>query len=266
MPEEPWYRKTNALEHWIQHKVRSEIRQDKDQVVLITGAEGSGKSNLAWLMARAVDPDFSADRMCFTGEEFRTAAVRADKYAALVLDEAVHDLFSRSAMSKGNKQMAEFLTICRERNLVMFILIPNINHADKLVKDHRAHWWWNVEKRGVAMLRKPQRHIFASDTWWDGRFRLRNIPRADGPAWTRYLEKKRAHTAGFTKDGLFDKRAPSLADQVEAEIERGVRSLVKHDGFRLAVEARPRAPSEFRSFKERRFWTGPLPDADMAEA
>ena len=107
--------------------------KDWDMVFLVDGYEGSGKSVLAMQVAYYCDPSLVAERICFTSQDFQEAIKKADKYQAIVYDEAYTGLSSRGTMSKVNKSIVEMLAEIRQKNLFVVIVMPTFFDLDKYV-------------------------------------------------------------------------------------------------------------------------------------
>lgn len=167
--------------------------RDEDAVIIITGPERKGgKSNTAGWLGSRIDPDFDESRMCFSGSDFMAKAIELPKGSVLVLDEAIQGGFSRDAMKKSNTDLAKFLIVAGERNLVTIICFPNIKFLDRYVKEHRAQYWILMERRGVGKLHLRRRSDYpGSNRGWHPLGVLRNIPDMKlAPWWGRYLAKK----------------------------------------------------------------------------
>src|ERR1041384_8164708 len=179
----------NPFEAWIQ-TLAGLHKSDKDAVVIITGRERTGKSTMAWTLAKRIDESFGSARMVFTGRDFMQEATKLPKGAALVLDEAIQGGFSRDAMGEQNKALAKFLIVAGERNLVSFVLFPNMRWLDPYISEHRARWWVLVEKRGEALVHEMRRADYrGAKPSWKRLFRIRFKP-VDGPDWDTYLKAK----------------------------------------------------------------------------
>jgi hypothetical protein len=112
-------------------KAKKIIKQDWDCVFLVDGTEGGGKSVLAQQGAYEVDPSFHISRIAFTPEEFKTAILNANKYQAVIYDEAYTGLSSRGTMSDINKTLVSMLAEIRQKNLFVFIVMPTFFDLDK---------------------------------------------------------------------------------------------------------------------------------------
>lgn len=101
------------------------VRNDFDAPFIIDGEiEGTGKSVLAQQMAFYVDPTINIDRVAFTSEQFKEAVLSAEKYQAVIWDEAYEGANKFRIMSKQNQMIASMLKQARQKNLFMFIVIP----------------------------------------------------------------------------------------------------------------------------------------------
>lgn len=120
------------------------IKSDWDMVGLYDGYEGSGKSVKAMQDAIYCDATLDLSRVVFNPDDFKKAILSAKKYQAVVYDEAYSGLNSRSAMSSVNKAINQMLTVIRERNLFVFIVLPTFFDLDKYVALWRSRFLVNV--------------------------------------------------------------------------------------------------------------------------
>lgn len=143
-------------ERWVIHervknnllKIREKLRQDYDYILVISGREGSGKSTLAAHCAYIVDPTINADRFCFDGDEFLNQLTTANKYQAIIFDEAGTNLYSREAMTNMNRLITKALMLIRQKNLMLILCIPSFFVLDTYVRNHRVNALINIHKRG----------------------------------------------------------------------------------------------------------------------
>jgi len=90
------------------------------------------------------DPTLTLDRVVFNPEDFKKAILNAQKFQAVVFDEAYGGLSSRAAMSNVNRSINQMLTVIRERNLFVFIVLPTFFDLDKYVALWRSRFLVNV--------------------------------------------------------------------------------------------------------------------------
>lgn len=131
------------------------IAQDWDMVFCVDGYEGTGKSVLAQQMAKYCDPSIDISRVCFTPEEFKEAINNAEKYQAIIFDEAYGGMSSRAAMSEVNKSLMSMLAEIRQKNLFVFLVLPCFFELDK----YAAIW------RSRALI-----HVYTGEKFKRGRF------------------------------------------------------------------------------------------------
>lgn len=158
-------------------KARKAASKDWDMFFIVDGIEGSGKSTLAQQCAGYVDRDFNMSRIAFTPEEFIETVKKADKYQAVVYDEAMSGLHSRSSMSAVNKSIVIMAAEMRQKNLFVFIVLPTFFDLDKYI----ALW------RSRALL-----HTYADKNFNRGRFAFFNVDRKKH----LYIQGKKTYNYG----------------------------------------------------------------------
>lgn len=109
------------------------IRQNFDCLFVIDGSEGFGKSVLAMTLCYYVDPTFNINRICFNAFDFKDQILKADKYQAILFDEAFRGLSAREFYSYVNKNLIQLLAEIRQKNLFIFIVMPSFFDLDKYV-------------------------------------------------------------------------------------------------------------------------------------
>lgn len=136
------------------------ITKDWDMLFLVDGAEGGGKSVLAQQVAYYCDPTLTLDRIAFTPEEFKAAILKAQKYQAVIYDEAYTGLSSRAAMSLVNRSLVSMLAEIRQKNLFIVVVMPTFFDLDKYV----ALW----RSRGLF-------HVYTGENFERGYFAFYNV-------------------------------------------------------------------------------------------
>jgi hypothetical protein len=107
------------------------VRNDFDAVFIVDGEiEGTGKSVLAQQVALYVDPTMCVERVVFTPGEFKDAVLNADKFQAVIWDEAYEGGNKFQIMSAVNQMIRSLLRQIRQKNLFIFIVIPAITDLD----------------------------------------------------------------------------------------------------------------------------------------
>lgn len=127
-------------------------KKDFDYLYIVDGEERAGKSVFAMQLAKLVDPNFNIHNICFTPTEFIKAVTHANKYSAIVFDEAFTGLSSRSSLSEINNLLVSLMMEMGQRNLFIFIVMPTFFMLDKYVALHRSkglfHIYFDNGKRG----------------------------------------------------------------------------------------------------------------------
>lgn len=139
---------------------KKHIKKDWDMVFVYDGYEGSGKSVKCQQDALYCDPTLNLSRIVFNPDDFKEAIDTSKQYQAIIYDEAYGGLSSKSAMSTVNQAIVQKLTVIREKNLFIFIVLPTFFDLDKYV----ALW------RSRALV-----HVYSGDEFRRGFFKFYNI-------------------------------------------------------------------------------------------
>jgi len=129
--------------------VRIILEQKQDRVYLITGREGAGKSTLTFQFAhyccKLMGKEFTLNKICFNSKQFADIIRNSQKNDVIVFDEAFNGLSSKGALSKENKELIRLLVECRQRGLIVFIVLPSIFLLEKYVAIFRSHGLINCQ-------------------------------------------------------------------------------------------------------------------------
>jgi len=126
-------------------RVKQLIRDDWDYVYVIDGEVGSGKSVFAQQLAHfASDGRLKIEHITFDPKEFRDVVLKAEKYTAIVMDEAFRGMSSRGSLSKTNKMLMDLMQEIRQKNLFIFIVLPSIWDLDKHISLFRCKGIFHV--------------------------------------------------------------------------------------------------------------------------
>lgn len=173
---------------WIE-SIQKRLRSEYDEVIFIEGYEGSGKSSLAWWLAKAIDKEFSASRMVMSGKQFTRTANKLYPASAIVWDETIEGGFSRRAMSRQNVETASWLTVSRARCICSIIVMPDMHWLDSLMREHRVRWRLKVDQRGLVKIMAPGEKNMDGSRSWQTVHRFR-YPKPAGHDWDTYYKKK----------------------------------------------------------------------------
>jgi hypothetical protein len=110
------------------------IGKNKNALVCIAGATGSGKSYAGLSEAEDCDPEFTADRVVFGLDEFMTLvkndSKKLHKGSAIMLDELGVLAPSREWYSLSNRVFNYVLQTFRSDNLIVFFCVPDLSFVD----------------------------------------------------------------------------------------------------------------------------------------
>lgn len=173
---------------------------DEDVVVIVTGAEGSGKSSLACHLLSWLDPSFGLPRITVEGSEFIRLGKTMPSGRGRLWDEAKGGGFTRQSLSGENIAVAEHLFEARILHHFSFVLWPNIRWMETVISEHRALYWILVDARGHAIMHKAVRADYkGAKPRWRKLFTF-DFPPFLAEWWPEYLKVKEARVRAFDAD------------------------------------------------------------------
>lgn len=212
---------------------RKVIQKDWDMLFTVDGNEGSGKSVFAMQIAKYCDPSFNLERVVFTPSELRKAIINAEKYQAVLYDEAYTGLSSRATMSLINRTLISMLAEIRQRNLFVFVVMPCFFDLDKYV----ALW----RSRGLF-------HVYTGKAFERGYFAFYNIDKKkdlyiNGKKFYSYANPKPNFIGRFTNAYVVDeiayrkKKKDSLSDREKKSSDEEAKKQLENDMFARLQES-----------------------------
>lgn len=140
---------------------------DKDSLNAIDGGTGVGKSTLGIKLCKRGCPWFDMEKdILYSQKEIIEWVTTAKPGSWGLADEIVNALFKRDFAAKGQKFLLKILDMCRNRNLTLFMCIPNFWALDKHILDGRIRLRIHVSRTGFAFMWKPSTNPFAPDRWY----------------------------------------------------------------------------------------------------
>lgn len=142
--------------------MHNNIEDDFDNIVVVDGIEGSGKSSFTWSAAEVyqaykhvqagetVAPgqrffDFEK-QLTYTADELRDKLRNGDdKHSVFWLDEAYDIANKREWQSEKNQIMVKNLVKMRSRHWTLFMDVPRLEDMDVYIREHRARYWITCE-------------------------------------------------------------------------------------------------------------------------
>lgn len=133
-----------------------------DNVVVIEGPEGSGKSNLQLELQRLYDPNFSLENgYVYNVEEFKEKiAYGNDEKKTYWLDEATNVQNNRRWNSIDSQNFIMLLETMRSRGWCLILCIPSSERLDVYIREHRIRYLIRCEPMRFEKLGKKERGFF----------------------------------------------------------------------------------------------------------
>lgn len=135
------------------------IERNYDNVIAITGFEGTGKSTLSIIeahkLSRRLNMPFSLEGNVIynpTYESIIHSLTTKPKRSTVIVDEAIKTMYNRNWSGKAQKELNAIFTTIRKRNLSVFLNIPSFDELDSFFKNYRVYVWQHILKRGRATL------------------------------------------------------------------------------------------------------------------
>jgi len=177
---------------WLVDRINLYRSRKFDRVIMITGDERSGKSTLAFHLAKKLGFNFA--NLAFTTEQLLERMSTAPDGSVVWLDEAGYALYSDEWMGKWQRDIAKAFQIIGMKRYCFILCLPNRYFLIKKIRDHRVHYWLHCYTmgvhRGYARLRVAKKTEWSKEPFWDPVFTIR-FPRAEGPEWEAYEKIKR---------------------------------------------------------------------------
>lgn len=204
------------------------MARDNDNVIVIDGYEGTGKSNLAIVINKCLVKDFDpGQEAIFSVQDWNRIFDTGATCRAYQIDEAGNLLFSRDYASTDSKFLVKLLMQARILKSTIVLCLPNIGWLEKYVREHRVRYRIHMFSRTSAML---QRGIV---NWRTGEARFEDIGKFTGipnarklwpELWNSYEARKVAAVKAFSGDHQAQLRLNKLSQQarikkLEAELD-----------------------------------------------
>lgn len=149
--------------------IRRELREQKDEVIAITGYPGLGKSQLGTIFSILVDHDYSFGKnVCFipTSKEIERQYLDLPMYSVLHIDEASRGIHKHKWHDKMQQKLNELYDTDREGHfLCTLLLMPRFQNFTENFRNFRIKYWINITDRGLAVVYKRDEDKDAKDPW-----------------------------------------------------------------------------------------------------
>lgn len=149
--------------------IRKELREQRDEVIGITGYPGLGKSQLATIIAVLIDYEYTfGDNICFipTSKEIEKQYLSLPMYSVLHIDEASRGIHKHKWHDKMQQKLNELYDTDREGHyLCTLLLMPRFQNFTENFRNFRIKYWINITDRGIAVVYKRDEDKDAKDPW-----------------------------------------------------------------------------------------------------
>ncbi len=131
----------NALQK-LGEDMRRNVADHNDNFVCIEGGEGSGKSNLAYWVCKAYDPNFSIeDNYVYDFDTFKEKISKGNiNGKCFWMDEMSNLANNRDWNSTANKHMIEFVEMMRSKSIMFCCCIPHHERLDVYLRENRIRY------------------------------------------------------------------------------------------------------------------------------
>lgn len=112
-----------------------------DNLVVIVGDEGTGKSHLGYEVCRRMDPDFDMEKSYIYSWEMLIESLAGDDPQKVYwIDEAINLAGGRDWMKENNKMLIKILQTQRSRGWTLVMCIPQYGSIDVYIREHRTRY------------------------------------------------------------------------------------------------------------------------------
>lgn len=133
------------LEH-LAEDMHANVDNDFDNLVVVSGKEGSGKSNMAYHLCKLYDPNFTIEDgyvyeySSFIDKLTESSTSGADRGKIFWMDEATNVASNRDSMQRDNKNFIQMLEMMRSRGWTLVMCIPSVSRLDKYIREYRLRY------------------------------------------------------------------------------------------------------------------------------
>lgn len=147
----------DSVGEWLEVKRKAVLEDDWDDVNVVTGREGKGKSKWARKVARKLDSTFTLERIHFEWDSYAKQSTELKPGQAIVLDEFRGH--SRESMTGERMSVLDEFKENRGLNLHHFIVFNKFTKLDKDLVTDRVSDWSYVRHRGRVEVRRPKTEL-----------------------------------------------------------------------------------------------------------
>lgn len=118
--------------------------KDWDCCFVIDGVEGSGKSTLGFICSYYLNPNLSLDNIAIDGNDALKKLEKLPDKSLLMVDEGALMFSSKDAMKREQKKLIQVISVIRQKNMVLIIVLPSYFELNKYLAVHRSRFLLHV--------------------------------------------------------------------------------------------------------------------------
>ncbi len=149
--------------------IRKELREERDEVISITGYPGVGKSQTATIISCLIDHEYTfGSNICFipTTKEVEIKYLSLPMYSVLHIDEASRSIHKHKWYDKMQQKLNELYDTEREGHyLCTILLMPRFQNFSENFRNFRIKYWINLIERGIGIVYKRDEDKDTRDPW-----------------------------------------------------------------------------------------------------
>jgi hypothetical protein len=150
--------------------IRTEIRDDWDNILVATGREGIGKSSFLYWICKLVDEDYKLRRnISYNVPDVLTKIKKFDKYSSIHIDEGSDIFYKRDSATVLRKKAIKTFIKSRQQNLFCAFAAPRLVDLDENLRNWRIRTWVKLTARG-----KGEVYTFDDDEDYGDPWHLKN--------------------------------------------------------------------------------------------
>lgn len=235
---------------------------EKDNMILVTGARGEGKSTFTGKILFNFE-DFDPYKSMVYSKDAMFKLIK-QKRGYIWADEAVVNSAKGNVMTRANKMLFEISTINRDNFNIVFFCMPFVEDFDSKILQY-VSMWVHIDSRGLGVLMLPSNKGIFGKRNWDltamkkvfDEFKKENQKVMHAPYWIY------DNFRGYIKFGKLTVKQKEIVDEVKAlrknensdkemqqEIEVEVKSLENYSRYSAKKLSDLIAKGEIRSMEQ----------------
>ena len=118
--------------------------KDWDCCFIIDGVEGSGKSTLGFICSYYLNPKLTLENIAIDGNDALKKLQSLPDKSLLMIDEGALMFSSKDAMKREQKKLIQVISVIRQKNMILIIVLPSYFELNKYLAVHRSRFLLHV--------------------------------------------------------------------------------------------------------------------------